>query len=225
MVFHSVPEALQHYRGEVQPLLGTPLSELNATTIDLSRDNPLLQKVNISNTEELDQLIKELLGDADHGIGGYGEHREWYQRSPLFGTTDKEARCIHLGIDLWAPATTPIQAPLSGHIHSLADNDHFGDYGGTIILAHEVAGMPFYTLYGHLSKDSLTGREEGDRIKGGEEVGRLGMPEENGYWPPHLHFQLILDMEGRKGDFPGVCTLSDRSHFLTICPDPSVLIR
>jgi peptidoglycan LD-endopeptidase LytH len=47
---------------------------------------------------------------------------------------------------------------------------------------------------------------------------------ENGNWPPHLHFQLIADMEGWKGDYPGVCKYSEREKWLGNCPDPDLVL-
>ncbi len=52
-------------------------------------------------------------------------------------------------------------------------------------------------------------------------LARFGGPEENGHWPPHLHLQVVLDMGGWKGDYPGVCSDSELDFFLGNCPDPS----
>ena len=79
-------------------------------------------------------------------------------------------------------------------IHSFAFNNNFGDYGATIILLHQLEGFPFYTLYGHLSLDDIAHVKEGKYISRGEVIGHFGKPEENGHWPPHLHFQIINDI-------------------------------
>jgi peptidoglycan LD-endopeptidase LytH len=42
----------------------------------------------------------------------------------------------------------------------------------------------------------------------------------NGDWPPHLHFQLITDMMGNTGDFPGVCLPEEKQAYKVLCPDP-----
>jgi hypothetical protein len=55
-------------------------------------------------------------------------------------------------------------------------------------------------------------------------IGALGIPAENGGWPPHLHFQCIVDMEGYMGDYPGVCKWSEREQYLRNCPDPIQLL-
>jgi peptidoglycan LD-endopeptidase LytH len=58
----------------------------------------------------------------------------------------------------------------------------------------------------------------------GDWIAAFGEPAENGHWPPHLHFQVILDMQGMKGDFPGVCKFSERGKFLANSPDPDFIL-
>ena len=55
-------------------------------------------------------------------------------------------------------------------------------------------GTSFYTLYGHLTVESLRAVEVGQSIQAGEQVGAIGAPPTNGDWPPHLHLQLIIDL-------------------------------
>jgi murein DD-endopeptidase MepM/ murein hydrolase activator NlpD len=118
-----------------------------------------------------------------------------------------------------------VYAPYDSVVHSAKDNALFGDYGPTIILSHTIADETFYTLYGHLSRESLIGKKPGTTIKQGEEFARLGAPPINGDWPPHLHLQIILDMLGKVGDYPGVAAESQRDLFLTLCPDPNLIVR
>lgn len=109
-------------------------------------------------------------------------------------------------------------------VHSFAFNDHYGDYGATIILHHRLETFSFYSLYGHLSLQDLSGLTEGKHIAAGDPFAHFGEPGENGHWPPHLHFQLIIDMQGMKGDYPGVCKLSEREKYLSNCPDPDSIL-
>ena len=160
---------------------------------------------------------------AGMGAGGYGEHRVIYQKSAVFSA--EEARSIHLGIDLWAPAGTSLYAPLPGRIHSFANNAASGDYGPTLILEHELSGERFFTLYGHLSLASMPNWLIGKQVGAGEQIATLGAWAENVHWPPHLHFQLITDMLGKKGDFPGVCAPSEADYWLGVCPDPNLLLQ
>jgi len=159
-----------------------------------------------------------------YGIGGYGEHRTIYARSAHFDTTE-EPRRLHLGVDIWGPAGTPVYNFHEAVVHSFKFNDHFGDYGATIILKYDFEGLVVYGLYGHLSLASLKGLQEGQVIPGGTAFASFGIPEENGYWPPHLHFQLMFSMRGLRGDYPGVCKFSERLTYLANSPDPNLVLR
>ncbi len=155
--------------------------------------------------------------------GGYMEDRSIYD-SDVF-TGDGEPRTVHLGVDVFAPAGTPVFAPIEGFLHSAQVNAGELDYGPTIILQHEMPdGLIFWTLYGHLSEDSMFGLEEGDLITAGEVLGELGGPEINGGWSPHVHFQVMLDLKGKSGDFPGVCKKSEADSWAAICPSPYELL-
>ena len=165
---------------------------------------------------------------ATAGLGRYDEARPWYTspafRSPSDGPPDW--RTIHLGVDLFAPAGTPVAAPLAGVVHSFRDNADQLDYGPTIILQHDVApDVRFYTLYGHLSRESLHGLKQGAAVKAGDRIATLGDPTVNVGWAPHLHFQIITDLLGRSGEFPGVARPSERELFLSISPDPNLILQ
>ncbi|HET9826544.1 MAG TPA: peptidoglycan DD-metalloendopeptidase family protein [Chitinophagaceae bacterium] len=135
-----------------------------------------------------------------------------------------EARRLHLGIDIWGRPYTSVMSPLDGVVHSFAFNDDFGDYGATIILSHNIDGVPFHTLYGHLSFNSIKNLREGESVRRGDVIGEFGIPMENGQWPPHLHFQLVDDIGEWRGDYPGVCKYSERDAYLENCPDPDLIL-
>lgn len=198
--------------------------------LDFSASNPDLLTLDLTDTAAFTNYVFDKLkaAGAKVGVGGYNEHRIIYRRSKHFHTTEETPydgpREIHLGIDFWAEAGTPVFTPLDGIIHSFQDNARFGDYGPTIILEHRNADRPRYSLYGHLTRQSLEGLYMGKEIKAGEKLGEIGSYPENGDWPPHLHVQLMTDMLGLHGDFPGVCSLTDRAKFLAICPNPNQLL-
>jgi murein DD-endopeptidase MepM/ murein hydrolase activator NlpD len=75
-------------------------------------------------------------------------------------------------------------------------------------------------LYGHLSHESIANARVGSIINQGEQIGQLGTWNENGNWPAHLHFQLILDLQGNLGDYPGVCSKTDLPFYQENCPNP-----
>jgi murein DD-endopeptidase MepM/ murein hydrolase activator NlpD len=161
------------------------------------------------------------------GIGGYAEYRTVYGRSRMFdgATVVDEPRRLHLGTDIWGPAGTPVFAPLGGMVHGFAFNDHFGDYGATMILLHQLDGFAFYTLFGHVSLRDIRMLREGQYIIPGEQIAHFGEPHENGHWPPHLHFQVIFDIGVNEGDYPGVCKYSEKEKYLENCPDPDLILQ
>ncbi len=140
-----------------------------------------------------------------------------------------ERRTLHLGLDLFLEAGTPVRAPLDGVVHSFANNAAPFDFGPCVVLEHRVddaqGPLVFHTLYGHLGLESLVGLRPGGRISAGEPFATLGDAAVNGGWPPHLHLQIVLDMLGARGDFFGSCFPSERDFWLALCPDPNLLAR
>lgn len=195
-------------------------------SIDLTAGNRELNPQLLADVQAFDAWVTKKLNDSgcSYGIGGYMEKRVIYASREHFDT-DAEPRSIHLGIDIWAEAGTPVYAPLDGIVHSFRDNNNFGDYGPTIILQHDVAGLTLYSLYGHLNRASLNALIPGQKVFSGKQIGSFGSINENGHWPPHLHFQLMLDMEGMSGDYPGVCRPSDKDKYLKNIPDPDILLQ
>ncbi len=93
----------------------------------------------------------------------------------------------HLGVDIAAPAGTPIHAPADGVV-SISD-DYYLD-GGFTLLDH---GRGVSTCYLHQSKRFVS---EGDAVKRGEAIGLVG--QTGRATGPHVHwgfnwFQVKLD--------------------------------
>lgn len=222
-------------RQEAAPIIGQDLRTAPCHVLDLSIGSAELS--DWRKLSNVDALTHELFGQiieagADVGIGRYDEARPIYA-GDLFATTNAtpesdavlERRTIHLGIDLFATAGTPIHAPLDGVVHSVANNSAPYDYGPTIILQHTTDdGQTFYTLYGHLSTDSLAGLTVGQRVLKGQPIATIGTYPRNGNWPPHLHVQIITDLLGRMGEFPGVAAPSVRRVWRSISPDPNMML-
>lgn len=192
---------------------------------DFTEENPDLQDIDPADTERFSEYVFGTLRKAGSriGLGGYRENRTIYRHSELF--SEGKVRSYHLGLDLWVEADTPVLAPYDGEVHSFQDNRGLADYGPTIILAHTIERVRFYTLYGHLTRDSLEGLATGERVSAGDIIARVGDSTVNGQWPPHLHFEVIKDLGGRSGDFPGVCAPEDAEHYLENCPDPNLVLK
>ena len=207
-----------------------PIINYNSTNsvapVDLSSSNPRFTEDIYTDLDRFSTFIEneKVHYGADFLQGGYKEIRNMYSRSPLFNST-VEPRSLHLGIDIWGKAGTNVYAPLGGIVHGFAFNNNWGDYGPTIILQHQLDTISFFTLYGHLALSDLENKRIGQFITRGENFAHLGTPEENGSWPPHLHFQVIMDIGLYEGDYPGVCTISEAATFLANSPDPAPLLN
>ena len=204
------------------------ISKKDYEKLDLSVDNEALNAIDISSSDELEGFIENHIqtNNAIVAFGGYLETRGIYARSDYFNeqTDPHDERNIHLGLDIWAEEGTNVLATLDGEIHSFNYNTNHGDYGPTIILKHEIDGFVFHTLYGHLSLESLDELEIGATVKKGEVISQLGSAEVNGDYAPHLHFQIIIDVEANFGDYPGVCSANNLDFYKQNCPDPNLLL-
>lgn len=164
---------------------------------------------------------------ADAALGKHDEPRAIYGTDPfkVEGNDGPEWRTVHTGLDIFSTPGSPVFAPWDGEVHSFADNDRDRDYGPTIILKHTIEpDFSFYTLYGHLSKNSLVSLKKGRKVKKGQAIATIGARNENGNWPPHLHFQIILNMFENSGDYPGVALFRQRELWRSICPDPAAFL-
>lgn len=208
-------------------VLSKEIAYSDYVALDLSVDNETLFSQELATAEDYEKYIQRYLdqNNAKIAFGGYNEIRNLYQRSTVFKNDNSDERNIHIGLDLWINESAKIYAALDGKIHSIQNNDALGDYGPTIILEHQIENFTFHTLYGHLSTDSLANKKVDNFVKKGQHIANLGMPPINGDYAPHLHFQIIIDMENKKGDYPGVCSSETLSFYLQNCPDPNLLLK
>ena len=221
---------LKRERADTAPVLGIDLRTAPLKIFDLSIASPLVHGDPLKNTEPY--LTKRLWEEmeaagAQAGIGRYDEARMFYT-SPLFVTGDaptEEHRVVHIGMDLYAEAGAAVHAPIAGKVFAFSNNQALQDYGPVVLLEHATDdGELFYTLYGHLSADTLEGLYAGKPIARGERFGRIGAADVNGGWTPHLHFQIITDLLDMECDFPGVVRSGERNIWMQFSPDPNLVI-
>jgi peptidoglycan LD-endopeptidase LytH len=223
----ALEKILMVHKDRFAPVMAVDKANPGLVPMDFTASNQELTVDLLSDIDRFSAWVKAYIGrhHGRMGIGGYGEHRTIYQVSEVFdaGAGQREPRRLHLGVDLWCPAGTEVYCPYPGKVHSFADQNRKGDYGAVIILEHELDNMVFHTLYGHLSRSSLN-FEVGQPMVAGQQIATLGISVENGWWPPHLHFQLVHDLGPWSGDYPGVCAYSDRARWLANCPDPDLIL-
>ena len=202
---------------------GIPRSAYRA--VDLSTGNPKLGNA-LRDAGRCQEYLKAFLRENGWQVayGGYLEQRDLYRGFGHFNPKGQQPREYHLGVDFWAQGGTTVHAPWEGRVHSWANRDAPGDYGPVILLEHLLEEGAIFGLYGHLSLESLNGLHAGKSFRAGERIACLGSPKENGGYAPHLHFQLIRDLRGNQGDFPGVCAFSELPFFRKNCPDPMVFL-
>lgn len=218
-------ELLQSF--EASKVIEPDVDYTEYTPLNLSVTNIDLKEQKLETAHDYKVFIQNHLdkNKAKIAYGGYLERRNLYKRSTVFKNETTNERDIHIGLDLWMNEEASIFAALDGTIHSVQNNDALGDYGPTIILEHTIENFTFHTLYGHLSLESLRDKNVGDPIQKGQQIAILGLPPINGDYAPHLHFQIIINMQGKKGDYPGVCNEKDVEFYKENCPDPNLLLK
>jgi hypothetical protein len=92
----------------------------------------------------------------------------------------KRRRSFHSGIDIAAPAGTPVRTCADG-IVKIAEYMRNG-YGKLVVIEHE---EELSSYYGHLSKIQV---RRGDRVRRGEPIGSVGATGRA--TGPHLHFEV-----------------------------------
>ncbi|MCX7554338.1 aminotransferase class III-fold pyridoxal phosphate-dependent enzyme [Marinicella sp. S1101] len=226
---HPQQKALIHYLEQNAIKLAEIFPEHHEKTaimgIDLSVGSTLLGAAADyeNHAEQQFKISQQQAKFPQHFLaGGYGEARSFYAADAFSyeGNSGKEYRTMHLGLDVWLPAFSAIHAPLDGRIVGFKNNDNPRDYGPTIILEHQYENGTFYSLYGHLALKTLELHQLGDEVKRGALLAWVGEADENGGWSPHLHFQIMHDMLGNEGDFPGACRPLEWPVYQALCPDP-----
>jgi hypothetical protein len=105
--------------------------------------------------------------------------------SGLFGRRrvfNKKPRSPHSGLDLAAPAGTPVYAPDDGKVILTGD---FFFLGKTLFIEH---GQGLITLYAHLSKITV---ENGAMVSNGDKIAEVGATGR--VTGPHLHWSVYLN--------------------------------
>ena len=219
---------IRSHVNEFAHLTGHNLQTSSVAPIDLSVGGTLLSSNAVDNTpSEVDRRVQRVLAQhgAIVGAGGYDEARVMYEWTGE--PESSERRTIHMGLDLSMPAGSPLYAPLDGVVHGFEFANRHHDYGPVIVLRHKTTGaqpVDFFTLYGHLTEDSLVGLQVGQVMSRGTEFARIGSAPTNGDWWQHVHVQLITDMLDVPCNVDGAVKASQRAVWRSLCPDPNLLL-
>ncbi len=222
----SLQTVLKDYSKEPIKILDNSIPLNEYCPLDLSESNSALKHIDITNHTVCQKYIDDVLraNNAQVAYGGYLEKRNLYADKSSF-SNESLKRNIHLGIDFWAKAYTKVVVPIHGKVHSYQNNVTIGDYGPTIILEHILKDIVFYTLYGHLSLASIANLQIGQEFKAGDTLATLGTPDSNVNYAPHLHFQIIIDLEDKSGDYQGVAAENQLDYYTKNCPNPNFLLK
>lgn len=227
----QITDWLARQNAAFAPVVGADLRTAPLHILDLSVGSTTITAAML-HRDRTDLLSAAIFGEMAErnvtlGVGRYAEARPFYTGAAfaLSASPTEERRTLHLGIDLFATAGTPIHAPLAGVVHALHDNATRHDYGPVVILRHQTdEGLDFFTLYGHLGNECLSQLHVGQALAAGATFATIGAPPNNGDWPPHLHLQIITDLLELDHDFPGVAAPRQAALWTSLSPDPNLLL-
>ncbi|WP_425987326.1 aminotransferase class III-fold pyridoxal phosphate-dependent enzyme [Ensifer sp. R-19] len=223
----AVVRWLEKNAHDFAPMVRPDVAKPKVAVFDFSASAPEAARWASLDAAEAEARIAAQIGSerAAFGIGLYGEDRGIYQGEAYETSVEGARRSVHLGVDIFAPAHEPVSAPFSGKVAFIHDDAVPYGFGPTVLLEHEIdGGVCFWTLYGHLSRESVAKLSVGQAIAKGEVFAAFGAAEENGNWAPHLHFQIVTDHLGLGGQMHGVGVRDQWQVWREVSPDPSAVL-
>lgn len=145
------------------------------TVVDKLGDNipDLIAKLGVD-TSDVTSFLYPLLG-TEGTISSYFGYRN---------DVEGVGSSYHQGLDIAAPAGTPIDAVMGGQVIVAGD---YGGYGNAVLIDH---GNGLQTLYGHMSQ---VGTSVGAQVGAGSVIGYVGSTGNS--TGNHLHLSVIKDGE------------------------------
>ncbi len=164
---------------------------------DFSSNNPDTDTYDTANFDEFQRVVFDSLKKAgcNWGIGRYLEERRNVLRN--YPQIIDENRVYHLGLDIIVPEGFKLYAPLAGVAYKVGIEEGVGNYGGYVVLRHEVNRVGFYAFYGHLNSNHIV--KEGNSINMGDHFGTIGERGDSGGWFTHTHLQIITEIANDEG--------------------------
>ncbi|MDW3192228.1 MAG: peptidoglycan DD-metalloendopeptidase family protein [Cytophagales bacterium] len=173
---------------EVYPLFGDYLKG-KPYIFNFSSNNPRTSEYNLTDFHEFNQMIFDEMerSSCQWGIGKYLEERKNILRD--YPNIIEEQRYYHLGLDIIVPYDTPMFCPLDADVFKIGKEQQIGNYGGYVMLKHEINEIVFYSFYGHLKTPHMV--SVGDKLESGEVFARIGQESDSGGWFCHTHLQIL----------------------------------
>ncbi|MER3318955.1 MAG: peptidoglycan DD-metalloendopeptidase family protein [Allomuricauda sp.] len=173
---------------DIHPLFGDFLKG-QPYIFDFSSNNSKTLEYNLTDFNQFNAMVFDELDTSSHqwGIGKYLEERKTLLRA--YPNIIEEKRYYHLGLDIITPFNTPIFSPLDAEVYKTGKETKVGNYGGYIILKHDINGVVFYSFYGHLKTPHVV--STGEIIKVGQKFAHIGQESDSGGWFCHVHLQIL----------------------------------
>lgn len=184
--------AIAHFNGAVQSQETSQSDDANgrqsSSPAAVIMERPASGSIDYDSIEPVEHNILhrpiELSDDLAH----------WVDRTYLYGSTQRGARAVHLGVEFVNPRNTPVYAAKAGVVVYAGDDDEFlvgpqlDYYGRVVIVAHPIAslaGRQVFTLYGHLEHVTVGVGQTVDDLSLIGHIGASGIAI-----GPHLHFEV-----------------------------------
>lgn len=193
--------------------------------VSLADGSEVFEKIDINDQKALQAYADDLMSEANTNwaVSDFGENRKFMFSELGHLQMVEEGRFFHLGLDIWAPVGFELFAPLAGEIVVSEYEAGAGNYGGMVVVKHEVEKQTFYTVYGHLNKDKLPVL---GLIQKADRIGFLGEMDSNGGYFYHVHLQVLTEVGFKKGfTNKGYATLEDFQKIEKYCLDPRFLFK
>ena len=216
------PFFLQQQSLQPFPLFGNALQG-EPLYLDMSDQNRDLLTVNVADQEAYFAYMQGKMGERYQWvISDYLEYRSTLLAH--YPHMAQEKRFFHLGIDITVAAGTSLYSPLNATVQNSGYEIGKGTYGGYILLKHTGNFETFYSFYGHMNPSTVPAI--GSALQRGQKLGELGDMNNNGYWFPHLHLQILTERAFSEGYISkGYCTAEQLSEIPLLCPHPGFLFH
>ena len=217
------PLVIQQRGVRIEPLFGDLLKG-RPYLLDLSKTVAGPGKYSTTDFETFQsEVFAELAASgASWAVGKYLEDRSGLLAN--YPEMIQQGRVFHAGLDIVVPPDVGLFAPLAGVVHEVVVDGGMGNYGGVVVLRHELEAVIFYSLYGHLNTRFEV--RPGQVLRAGERFGSIGKGKDSGGWFTHTHLQILTPLAMSSGlMLSGYVRAGDLGRVGEIFPTPYPMFR